>query len=520
MNCTSTIFEVFYNYCNSNLASRITWILAWSVLLAPIASTQSPSCDTWVALPDATMDGSVILAKNSDRPPMEAQTLTHSPRKKHDKETMLKCTYIDIPQVEETYEHIGSKIWWSFGYEHGMNEYGVSIGNEAVWSKEPFQWGDGLLGMDMLRLGLERGKTAYEAMHVIIDLLEKYGQSGDCENKGEWGNANYHNSFILADPKEAWILETAGRYWVNKKITRGVYSISNIYTIENDWDEAHPELVSHALEMGWTSSHEDFNFARDYGNYWEDDSPDPGAMQIRRNQTLMCLQRDYSQITPASMMTINRSHNEETIANPRWGAADTFHATPCMHDSPRSPYRSAASVVAHLRSDMPSLLRQVYWASFSNPCSGVFKPFYMHGPQVPKNYALGSSTYSSESPWWWANRVKLLTDLNYQALNATVRGIFDLTEDWIMKRQLTKEAKALKLLQDNKEEMAVQLLQEFVDENCSRIEKEYRMLNQTLPVMLETVGIKYIYADYLRKWSSEKSVPLPFKDESMLAKED
>jgi len=207
-------------------------------------------CDTWVAMQDATADGSVILGKNSDRPPMEAQPLVHFPRMKHRPGEKVKCTYIEIPQVPETYEHIGSRIWWTFGYEHGMNEYGVAIGNEALWSKEPYQWGDGLLGMDLLRLALERGKTAYEAMHVIIDLLEKYGQSGDCEYQGEWGKANYHNSFIIADPKEAWVLETAGRYWAAKRLTHGVYSISNIYSIENDWDEAHPrlvELLGHAL---------------------------------------------------------------------------------------------------------------------------------------------------------------------------------------------------------------------------------------------------------------------------------
>ena len=55
-------------------------------------------------------------------------------------------------------------------------------------------------------------------MHVIIGLLEKYGQCGDCEHEGEWGKANYHNSFLIADPKEAWVLETAGRYWVAKRI--------------------------------------------------------------------------------------------------------------------------------------------------------------------------------------------------------------------------------------------------------------------------------------------------------------
>jgi dipeptidase len=467
------------------------------------------SCDTWVAMPDATADGSVILAKNSDRPPMEAQPLVQFARRRCDPGEKVKCTYIEIPQVAETHEHIGSKIWWTFGYEHGMNEHGVAIGNEAVFSKEPYQWGDGLLGMDLLRLGLERGKTAYEALHVITDLIEKYGQSGDCEHRGEWGNANYHNSFIIADPKEAWVLETAGRYWVARKITRGVYSISNIYSIESDWDEAHPNLVEHAVEMGWTRSAEDFNFARDYGDYWRKESKDPGRMQMRRNVTLACLRKDYAQITPASMMTINRSHLDGTVAEPRWGAAETFWATPCMHDSARSGYRSAASIVAHLRAEMPPLLRQVYWASFANPCSNVFKPFYLHGPKVPRSYAAGASSYSADSPWWWANRVKLLCDLNYQALIPTVRGVFDLTERWEMQRQKRYEAEAHKLIKEGKEAAAVVLLQRFVNENCARVEKEYEMLNKTLPTVLETVGVEYLFTDYLKSWSSKKGVPLP-----------
>jgi len=477
----------------------------WFASLVAVAH----ACDTWVALRDATADGSVILAKNSDRPPMEAQPLVQVSRRMHEPGEMVKCTYIEIPQVAETYEHIGSKIWWAFGYEHGMNEHGVAIGNEAVWSKEPYQWGDGLLGMDLVRLGLERGKTAYEAMHVIVGLLEKYGQSGDAEHEGEWGKANYHNSFIVADPKEAWILETAGRYWVAKRITHGVYSISNIYSIERDWDEAHPKLVEHAIEMGWTRSAQGFNFARDYGDYWRKDSKDPGGMQIRRNMSLACLRKDFAQITPASMMKISRSHLEGTLAEPRWGASESFWSTPCLHDSARSGYHSAASMVAHLRADMPPLLRQVYWASFSNPCSNVFEPFYLQGPTVPANYAAGSSTYSGDSPWWQANRVKLLCDLNHSALAPTIRGVFDLTERGEMERQNRLEAEARRLIKAGRAADAVKLLQEFINANCERAEKEYRMLNRTLPAMLETVGIEYLFTDYVRAWTSKYGVPLP-----------
>ena len=183
-------------------------------------SSMTPSCDTWVALKDATRDGSVILAKNSDRPPMEAQPLVQAPRCEYEPGAMVKCTHIEIPQSSVTYAHIGSKIWWTFGYEHGMNEHGVAIGNEAVWSKERREEGVGLLGMDLIRLGLERGKSAYEAMHVMIELLQRYGQEGESEWPGEWGGARNDNSYIIADPNEAWVLETAGRYWVAKHLSQ------------------------------------------------------------------------------------------------------------------------------------------------------------------------------------------------------------------------------------------------------------------------------------------------------------
>jgi dipeptidase len=466
-------------------------------------------CDTWVALPDATADHSVILAKNSDRPPMEAQVLVQYPHQRHAPGEVVKCTYIEIPQVAETYENIGSKLWWAYGYEQGMNEYGVAIGNEAVFSKEPVRWGDGLMGMDLLRLGLERGKTAYEAMHVMIDLLEKYGQSGDCERAGDWGKANYHNSYILADPHEAWVLETAGHYWAAKHLTHGFFSISNIYSIEHDWDEAHPQLVEHAIAMGWAKSAKDFNFARDYGDYWRKDSKSPGAMQIRRNMTLACLRRDFTHVTPASMMAISRSHLEGTFVAPRWGAPETFWPTPCMHDTPQSGYHSAASFVAQLRAQMPLLLRQVYWASFSNPCCNVFKPFYFHGPAIPASYAIGTSSYSSDSPWWWANRVKLLCDLNYRAVHPKVRSVFDETEHWEMARQAPTEMDALKLIGSGKEADAVALLQTFINANCERIEKEYRTLNQTLPDTLSAAGVNYLYTEYMKEWTSRKGVPLP-----------
>jgi dipeptidase len=64
--------------------------------------------------------------------------------------------------------------------------------------------------MDLIRLALERADTARGALDVITDLLATHGQGGVCDLY--YPKANYHNSFIIADPDAAWVLETADRY--------------------------------------------------------------------------------------------------------------------------------------------------------------------------------------------------------------------------------------------------------------------------------------------------------------------
>lgn len=63
----------------------------------------------------------------------------------------VQCTYIEVDQVPQTHAVVLSRPSWLWGAEMGANEHGVCIGNEAVWTKEPVQDGEALLGMDLLR---------------------------------------------------------------------------------------------------------------------------------------------------------------------------------------------------------------------------------------------------------------------------------------------------------------------------------------------------------------------------------
>ena len=96
-------------------------------------------CDTMVAVQNQTADGAVWFAKNSDREPGEAQIVEHLPRINHQGAKTLQCTYLEIPQTEQTNEVLLSRPFWMWGAEIGSNEHGVTIGNEAVWTKLPIE---------------------------------------------------------------------------------------------------------------------------------------------------------------------------------------------------------------------------------------------------------------------------------------------------------------------------------------------------------------------------------------------
>jgi len=76
-------------------------------------------------------------------------------------------------------------------------------------------------------------------LQVIVDLMEEFGQGGNC---AEHFAMNYHNSYLIADQTEAWVLETAGRYWVAEKTTSGTRSISNSLSICGKGDLQHADL--------------------------------------------------------------------------------------------------------------------------------------------------------------------------------------------------------------------------------------------------------------------------------------
>jgi dipeptidase len=307
-------------------------------------------CDTLVATGEATADGTTILSKNSDRHPNEAHVIEHIAHAQHEPGATVRCTYIDIPQVAETREVLLSRPFWTWGCEMGINGCGVAIGNEAVFTKEPYEKSPGLLGMDLARLALERSDTAREALDVLVGLLETHGQGG---NHGLLDKQYYHNSYIIADPGEAWVLETAGRFWIASRV-HGVRTISNGLTIGREWDLVGQGVVEHAIEKGWCKSEADFHFARCYSDFFYTTFD---GCRTRQRRSTDLLEAEEGHITVETMMAALRDHGERAANDPSWNPGKGWLMnTLCVHAGfgPSRPSQTTGSMVAHLAPDLPT----------------------------------------------------------------------------------------------------------------------------------------------------------------------
>ena len=453
------------------------------------------SCDTLIALGSATSNGQNLFAKNSDRPIGESQPLVFFPAATYPADATLRSTYLTIPQASRTYALLGCKPYWMWGLEIGVNERGVVIGNEAEDSNLPQDPVEGLLGMDLLRLGLERGASAYEAMHVMIDLLETYGQNANAHVSADY---RYDNSYILADAKEAWVLETAGRRWAARRV-ENYAAISNCYSIRDDFDEASADIEAYARQMRLIAPNTPFDFTRAYSRTVL--RQQRAVPRYRRLNAL--LKKLESMLNPKTVTEILRDHFENDLLAPRYGAGDAVFPSICMHALTEKDSKTAGSLIVTWRAGLGVVCRHC----FSNPCVSVYIPVYLTG-RLPACFSLGGAKYSPDSLWWVMERLNCAVEADSSRFFADVRARMDALESAFSAKAAEAETQAIAAIAAGQAAEANALLnaltQSCAEQLLSAANEETCRIHALLR---EDGGLYGCRAAFLREYCEKTGIP-------------
>jgi secernin len=358
-------------------------------------------CDSFVALPPATADKTVILGKSADCQVNEAHALLRVPGCRHIAGEAVRATHLVIPQAEQTHEICIGRSFWTYGAEIGFNEHGVAIGNEAVFTTiQGDEQSDGLMVIDMLRIGLERGRTAREAVDAIAAVLEQFGQGGNCELTG---NSHFDGSYLIADRSEAWILETAGREWAATKLSDAIGSISNVFSIHADWDQS-----SLKERLDWAGTYGDAEIAAKIGSC------------ERRSRSHRGLAAHRGDITVRTAFDVLRQHDPGY--DPGTAQVQT---NICIHAGPseRGQWQATGAMVSEAGADGV----MGWFTGTSATCLSIFKPVFP-GVELPDLGPYPGEHYDPASLWWQHELMHRRAMADFHALMPEIRRDFDAVE--------------------------------------------------------------------------------------------
>ena len=239
--------------------------LATIVLLLTAAfSFKAGACTNVIVSRGASADGSCMVSYAADSHMLFGE-LYFRPAAKWAKGSRLAIREWDtnkpmgdIAQVERTFQTVGN-----------MNEHQLIIG-ETTWGGREEQV-DTLGIMDygsLIYVTLQRARTAREAIETIVALANEYGYPSEGE------------SFSIADPQEAWVMDLVGKgsdgnkgiVWVARRVPDGyICAHANQARITRfPWDDPEnclyaPDVAEYARQMGWyEGSDEDFSFRDAY----------------------------------------------------------------------------------------------------------------------------------------------------------------------------------------------------------------------------------------------------------------
>jgi dipeptidase len=197
---------------------------------------------------------------------------------------------------------------------------------------------------------------------------------------------------LIADATAAWVFETAGQYWAAKRV-RGVATISNALTIEDDFDRVHTDAYALARDRRWVKGAADFRFASAFSDPVR--SVAAGA-SVRR----ACTRRSLAGVREPRAHDFVRALTDHGHTEPTRGWRGE---APCAHASwpiTRTAQQTTSSIIAQLDSSGPTV-----WATgTSSPCLSVFKPAPFDPELLPPR-PIADARFDAREIWWAHERL-------------------------------------------------------------------------------------------------------------------
>lgn len=484
-----------------------------------MAAPAAIACTSLIAGKKATADGSVIITYAADSHTLYGE-LYNQPAADHAPGTMREVVEWDtgkplgkIPEVAHTYRTLGN-----------MNEHGLTIA-ESTWGGRHELEGSGLIDYgSLIYITLQRAKTAREAIKVMTDLVKEYGYASSGE------------SFSIADPEEAWIMELIGKgkddkgaVWVARRVPddciSGHANHSRIHTFPLDDPETlyAPDVIEFARKKGYfNGKDEDFSFSRAYaeldggalrgcdGRVWafynkhsKDMQPYLDWILKGEGEPLPLWVKPSEPVTVKDMQAMMRDHFEDTPmdmtqdigAGPykvpyRWRPltykVDDVEYT---HERAIATQQTGFSFVSQMNGNNPTPMKGILWFGVDDANTCVYIPVFNGMDAVPYEFAVGNGdmyNLSWDSAFWINNYVANQAYNRYSQMIPDIRKVQSAIED-----SLHAEIPALAAQVRNLEApQATALLNKYTADRTTDYAKRYRKLGDYLFVKYLDGNIK------------------------------
>lgn len=489
-----------------------------AILIALIGYTSSDACTNLLVSKGATADGSTMITYAADAGGF-MERLFYLPETTHPDGAMLEVhdwdtgKYLgDIKQAKHTYRVVGN-----------MNQHQLTIGETTFSGLTDYRDTTGIIDYgSLMRITLQRAKTAKEAIRVIGELTSEYGYYSTGE------------SFSIADPNEVWIMDmhpkgvgNKGIVWVARRIPDGYVAAhanqSRIRKIiKNDPENClySDDVISFAKSEGIAKEHNgEFSYADTYNPL------DPGGVlycegRVWRFYDLAAPSQDLSEdywravegaepyplfikpdkkIEVKDLQTWMRDHFEGTDYDMTKGLAAGPYGCPYRWknlswkldsdttqkfgwERPISTQQTAWSYVAQMRSHLPDEIGGVLWYGVDDAATSCYVPLYSSLQSPPKPYTVGSiKDFSWNSMFWVFNLVANKSYTMYSYISKDIKEVQQDYENKFLSYQPQLE-KAAQGLYKTDPELAADFLSDYSISNAERVHNEWKSLWEYLVV--------------------------------------